>query len=159
MELKPLPILVYAEIMTPCSLLPTMSVFLKKLREKIVVIADPMLATGGTSIEALERLLKESQVAHVKVYFLAMFAAPEGVLRLLHKYPNATVVTGSIDDYINKSGYIVLGLGDFGDKFTFGLNARQLCKIWDRCLTEKDAIALTARTREIVREKNSHRKR
>lgn len=85
----------------------------KNIEEKEVIILDPMLATGGSAIDAIE-LLKDKGVKKIK--FLCIIAAPEGVKRVTEKHPDVKIYCGHIDDKLNEDAYIVPGLGDAGDR-------------------------------------------
>jgi uracil phosphoribosyltransferase len=78
-----------------------------------VVLLDPMLATGGSSMAALE-LLFELKARHVRLVNLV--AAPEGIRRIRASYPKLPIFTAAIDKRLNSKGYIVPGLGDAGDR-------------------------------------------
>lgn len=78
-----------------------------------VLLLDPMLATGGSAVFAVD-LLKERGAAEVQL--LCVVAAPEGVERMARAHPDVHVVTASLDASLNDVGYIVPGLGDFGDR-------------------------------------------
>lgn len=80
-------------------------------RETIVV--DPMLATGGSAVDAIN-LLKEKGVKHIK--FMCIIAAPEGLAALTQAHPDVAVYCASLDEKLNEHGYIVPGLGDAGDR-------------------------------------------
>ncbi len=81
--------------------------------ERIALILDPMLATGGT-LEATIKLLKESGCKSIRGLFLC--AAPEGVDRILKDHPDVDIYVASVDERLNDIGYIIPGLGDAGDK-------------------------------------------
>lgn len=83
------------------------------MQERIALILDPMLATGGTLIATVD-LLKAAGCRKIKGLFLV--AAPEGIRRLEEKHPDVEIFTASIDDSLNDIGYILPGLGDAGDK-------------------------------------------
>ena len=83
------------------------------MEERIALILDPMLATGGTLIATID-LLKESGCKTIKGLFLV--AAPEGIKRVEEKHPDVDIYTASVDDCLNDVGYILPGLGDAGDK-------------------------------------------
>jgi uracil phosphoribosyltransferase len=84
-----------------------------QIEERIALILDPMLATGGTLAATIE-LLKESGCKHIRGLFLV--AAPEGIERLEKEHPDVDIYTASIDEKLNDIGYILPGLGDAGDK-------------------------------------------
>lgn len=96
------------------TLQPT-SYYLKvpQLRDASVLLLDPMLATGGSATFAVG-LLKEHGATDIQL--VCVVAAPEGVARLAQEHPDVRVVTAALDDGLNELGYIVPGLGDFGDR-------------------------------------------
>ncbi|MCF7823121.1 MAG: uracil phosphoribosyltransferase [Candidatus Marinimicrobia bacterium] len=77
-------------------------------------IVDPMLATGGSCIAAID-LLKEQHATDIKL--LTLISAPEGIKEVFAKHPDVSIFTASIDEHLNESGYIVPGLGDAGDRY------------------------------------------
>jgi len=77
------------------------------------IILDPMLATGGSAVHAVN-VLKEKGAKNIK--FVCIIAAPEGVNALLQLHPDIWIFTASVDQYLNSHGYIVPGLGDAGDR-------------------------------------------
>lgn len=81
-----------------------------------VIVLDPMLATGGSAVAALDGL-KERGARHL--HFVCLVASPEGLARLKHDHPEVIITCATIDDGLNEQGYIVPGLGDAGDR-TFG---------------------------------------
>lgn len=81
--------------------------------EREVFVVDPMLATGGSSAEAI-RMLKEKGVKNIR--FLCIIAAPEGVERMQKEHPDVDMYIGALDERLNEHGYIVPGLGDAGDR-------------------------------------------
>ncbi len=81
--------------------------------ERLVIVMDPMLATGNSAIAALDRL-KRRGVRDMR--FVCLLAAPEGVERLANAYPDVEIWTAAIDEKLNDHGYIVPGLGDAGDR-------------------------------------------
>ena len=83
------------------------------MEERIALILDPMLATGGTLIAAID-LLKQAGCRQIKGLFLV--AAPEGIKRLEETHPDVDIFTASVDEKLNDIGYILPGLGDAGDK-------------------------------------------
>ena len=84
-----------------------------KIDERLALILDPMLATGGTLIATIQ-LLKDSGCKTIRGLFLV--AAPEGVARVEKEHPDVDIYTASIDERLNENGYILPGLGDAGDK-------------------------------------------
>ena len=85
----------------------------KGIQDKKVIIIDPMLATGGSGIDAIT-LLKEDGVKDIK--FLSIIAAPEGLKKMQEVHPDVQIYCAAIDDHLNDVGYIVPGLGDAGDR-------------------------------------------
>ncbi len=85
----------------------------KDLDRREVIILDPMLATGGSGIDAIESL-KESGAKKLK--FLCIIAAPEGIKRIQEAHPDVEIYCAAIDEKLNEVGYIVPGLGDAGDR-------------------------------------------
>lgn len=89
----------------------------QNLRRFEVILIDPMLATGGSAVAAMD-LLNERGAAHVRLVNLV--AAPEGIRRVRKHYPKLPIFTASVDRNLNERGYIVPGLGDAGDRL-FGV--------------------------------------
>lgn len=85
----------------------------KDISERDVVILDPMLATGGSAVEAV-RLVKEHGARSIK--FLCIIAAPEGVDKVNRAHPDVEILTAALDERLNDHGYIIPGLGDAGDR-------------------------------------------
>ena len=85
----------------------------KGIENKQVIVIDPMLATGGSGIDAVT-LLKEDGVKDIK--FLSIIAAPEGLIKMQETHPDVKIYCAAIDDHLNDVGYIVPGLGDAGDR-------------------------------------------
>ena len=84
-----------------------------KIRERIALIVDPMLATGGTLVSTID-LLKEAGCKTIKGLFLV--AAPEGIQQVERQHPDVEIYVAAIDEKLNDIGYILPGLGDAGDK-------------------------------------------
>lgn len=85
----------------------------KNIEDRIALILDPMLATGGNLIATID-LLKEAGCTKIKGLFLV--AAPEGLKKVTEKHPDVEIYVASIDKRLNDKGYILPGLGDAGDK-------------------------------------------
>ncbi len=79
----------------------------------LVLICDPMLATGGSAIAAINRL-KARGIQ--KLHFLCLIAAPEGVEAFQKAHPDVDIYIGALDERLNENGYILPGLGDAGDR-------------------------------------------
>ena len=85
----------------------------KDLSKREVIVLDPMLATGGSGIDAIT-MLKEDGAKKLK--FLCIIAAPEGIKRMQEVHPDVDIYCAAIDEKLNENGYIVPGLGDAGDR-------------------------------------------
>ena len=83
------------------------------LAERMSIVVDPMLATGNSSVAAIE-LLKEAGATDIS--FMCLLAAPEGVERMRQAHPDVRIVTAALDERLDGNGYIVPGLGDAGDR-------------------------------------------
>ena len=81
--------------------------------EREVFVVDPMLATGGSSVAAIQ-MLKDKGVKNIR--FMCIIAAPEGVERMTKAHPDVDLYIGALDDHLNEQKYIVPGLGDAGDR-------------------------------------------
>jgi uracil phosphoribosyltransferase len=77
------------------------------------IILDPMLATGGSTVAAVDGLKKSGAV---RVRLVCLVAAPEGVQRMLDAHPDVQIFTAALDRQLNERGYILPGLGDAGDR-------------------------------------------
>jgi uracil phosphoribosyltransferase len=85
----------------------------KKLRDVEIILIDPMLATGGSAVAALD-YLREQGAKNLRL--VSLVAAPEGIARVQKSYPKLPIFTAAIDRQLNKIGYILPGLGDAGDR-------------------------------------------
>jgi uracil phosphoribosyltransferase len=83
------------------------------LKDRLVIALDPMLATGNSSVAAVD-LLKKSGAVNIR--FMCLLAAPEGIARMKAAHPDVPIVTAAVDSHLNDHGYIVPGLGDAGDR-------------------------------------------
>ncbi len=81
--------------------------------EREVFVVDPMLATGGSAIDAITQIKKRGP-KHIK--FLGIIAAPEGLKALSEAHPDVDIFVAALDEKLNEHGYIVPGLGDAGDR-------------------------------------------
>lgn len=81
--------------------------------QREVFVVDPMLATGGSSVAAIQ-MLKDRGCK--KIHFMCIIAAPEGVKTMTEAHPDVDVYIGALDEKLNDNGYIVPGLGDAGDR-------------------------------------------
>ena len=84
-----------------------------ELDARMVIVVDPMLATGNSSVAAID-LLKASGARNIR--FLCLLAAPEGVVRMREAHADVPIYTASLDERLDEHGYIVPGLGDAGDR-------------------------------------------
>ena len=85
----------------------------KGIEEKLVMIVDPMLATGGSACDAIQ-LIKDKGCKNIK--FMAIIGAPEGVSRVAEAHPDVGIYVSTLDRCLNENGYILPGLGDAGDR-------------------------------------------
>jgi len=84
-----------------------------EMEDRLVIVVDPMLATGNSSVAAID-LLKNAGANNIR--FLCLLASPEGVERMKEAHPDVPIVTASVDKCLDDHGYIVPGLGDAGDR-------------------------------------------
>ena len=91
--------------------------------EREVFVVDPMLATGGSSVAAIQ-MLKDKGCK--KIHFMCIIAAPEGIERMKEAHPDVDMYVGALDDHLNDHAYIVPGLGDAGDRI-FGTKWEYRC--------------------------------
>ena len=85
----------------------------EQIDERIVVVTDPMLATGGSAIAAVDFIKARGGK---KIKFMSIIAAPEGINRLMEAHPDIQLYVGHIDRELNDAAYICPGLGDAGDR-------------------------------------------
>lgn len=85
----------------------------KEIENKLVMVVDPMLATGGSACDAIQ-LLKDKGCKNIK--FMAIIGAPEGVSRVAKEHPDVKIYVSTVDRCLNEHGYILPGLGDAGDR-------------------------------------------
>ncbi|OAL51071.1 PRTase-like protein [Pyrenochaeta sp. DS3sAY3a] len=86
------------------------------IADRWVLLLDPMLATGGSALMAID-VLKSRGVPEDHILFLNLIASPEGAQNLADQFPQVRVVTAFVDQGLDEKNYIVPGLGDFGDRF------------------------------------------
>ena len=84
-----------------------------RINERQIIVLDPMLATGGSAVEAINFIKKRGGK---KIKFMCMIAAPEGMKALTEAHPDVDVYCAHMDEKLNERGYIVPGLGDAGDR-------------------------------------------
>jgi len=80
----------------------------------IVLLVDPMLATGGSADDAIGYLVKQGAN---NIRFTSLISAPEGLKRITEKYPDVSIITAAVDEKLNDDAFIVPGLGDAGDRY------------------------------------------
>lgn len=83
------------------------------VEDRIVILVDPMLATGGSICDALN-LLKQHGCHNIRL--MSLVSAPEGIAKIQAEHPDVDIYTAALDDYLNEHAYIVPGLGDAGDR-------------------------------------------
>ncbi len=83
------------------------------IQERLVIVTDPMLATGGSACDAL-KMLKERGCKNIRM--MCLVAAPEGIERVQREHPDVDIYVAAIDEKLNEDAYIVPGLGDAGDR-------------------------------------------
>ena len=81
--------------------------------QRLVIVTDPMLATGGSSADAIT-MLKNLGCTHIRL--MCLVAAPEGVKRLQQEHPDVDIYVAALDEELNSDAYILPGLGDAGDR-------------------------------------------
>lgn len=91
-----------------------------------VVLCDPMLATGGSALMAID-VLKKAGVAEQNILFINVVSCPEGLKALAEKAPAVRVLTAAVDEGLDENKFIVPGLGDFGDRSAATAAARRCC--------------------------------
>jgi uracil phosphoribosyltransferase len=100
--------------------------FYKKLPDDIaerhVLLLDPMLATGGSILKAIEVLLEQG-VAESNIVLVNLLAAPEGIAAVRRRHPELPIVTSAIEQRLNENAYMIPGIGDFGDRY-FGTDGK-----------------------------------
>ena len=90
-------------------------------RQRLALIVDPMLATGGSMVATIDMLKKAGAV---NIRALVLVAAPEGIQAVESAHPDVHIYTASIDSHLNEDGYIIPGLGDAGDRI-FGTRQKE----------------------------------
>jgi len=83
------------------------------IQDRLVIVTDPMLATGGSACDALT-MLKKRGCTHIKL--MCLVAVPEGVAKVQATHPDVDIFVAAVDDHLNENAYIVPGLGDAGDR-------------------------------------------
>ncbi|KXN80904.1 Uracil phosphoribosyltransferase [Leucoagaricus sp. SymC.cos] len=91
------------------------SKFPPDIAKRYVLLLDPMLATGGSAIKAVEVLIEHGVPAE-RIIFINLIAAPEGLTNFCTRFPSTKIITGWIDQGLNEKAFIIPGLGDFGER-------------------------------------------
>jgi len=84
------------------------------VKDGLVLVVDPMLATGGSADDAIAFMKKQGAN---NIRFISLIAAPEGLERISKKYPDVQIITAAVDEKLNSDAFIVPGLGDAGDRY------------------------------------------
>lgn len=84
------------------------------IEDRIVILVDPMLATGGSAADALSLLKNKYGCKNIR--FMCLVAAPEGIKKVQQEHPDVDIYAAALDEYLNDHAYIVPGLGDAGDR-------------------------------------------
>lgn len=92
-----------------------------EIDQRLALIVDPMLATGGSMVATID-MLKKAGCRNIRA--LVLVAAPQGIQTVLARHPDVHIYTASIDSHLNEAGYIIPGLGDAGDRI-FGTRQKQ----------------------------------
>lgn len=87
----------------------------EKPQDNIILVLDPMLATGNSAVEAI-KLFVNKGIPQKNIRFVSLISAPEGLNKIHSIYPNIRIITANIDSGLNSNGYIMPGLGDAGDR-------------------------------------------
>jgi uracil phosphoribosyltransferase len=90
---------------------------LPKKKVKYALLCDPMLATGGSAIMALDVLTVKYKIPQKNIIFANVICCPEGLTAIAQSYPRVKIVTAMVDSHLNHDKYIVPGLGDYGDRY------------------------------------------
>lgn len=98
---------------------PYFEKFVGDLEDRLALIIDPMLATGGSLVATVDMLKRNGCK---EIIAIVMVAAPEGVKLMNEKHPDVKIVSASLDSHLNEQGYIIPGLGDAGDKIFGTIN-------------------------------------
>ena len=85
----------------------------KGIENKLVIVVDPMLATGGSACDAIDHL---KSIGCKNIKFMAIIGAPEGISKVAEAHPDVNIYVSTVDRCLNENGYILPGLGDAGDR-------------------------------------------
>ena len=103
------------ETLTPVWYYNKIPVEFENPQDKIILILDPMLATGNSAIDSI-KLFANKKIPQKNIRFISLISAPEGLKKVTSMFPEVKIVTASIDNCLNEFGYIRPGLGDAGDR-------------------------------------------
>jgi len=87
------------------------------IKDRTVLLVDPMLATGGSAMMAIKCIMERHNVPEEQITFLNVVSCPEGIAAMAKAYPKVKIITCAVDSHLNEQKYIVPGLGDFGDRY------------------------------------------
>jgi len=87
------------------------------LNECSILLLDPMLATGNSSILAIKQMVEQYKIKEEDITYVNLISAPEGIHAIVKAFPGVKIVTGMVDEGLNSHKYIVPGVGDFGDRY------------------------------------------
>lgn len=87
-------------------------------KERRLYIMDPMLATGGSAVHAISTIKEKYDVPDENMIFMAIFAAPEGIVALHEAHPKVRMMLGTVDSHLTEGGWIYPGMGDAGDRMS-----------------------------------------
>jgi len=88
----------------------------KNISNDIVILVDPMIASGGSALKAISVLL-DNGIVEKQIIFANIISCPIGLKNILEKYPNISIITTTVDKQLDNNKYIIPGLGDFGDRY------------------------------------------
>ena len=103
------------ETLTPIWYYNKIPIEFEQPENKIILILDPMLATGNSAIDSIKLFISKG-VPEKNIRFISLISAPEGLENVQQNYPNIKIITANIDNHLNEHGYICPGLGDAGDR-------------------------------------------
>jgi uracil phosphoribosyltransferase len=117
--------------------------------ETKLIITDPMLATGNTIVDSIDRVLEKGVKAE-NITINAIVASSEGIKKIKETHPEVKIIVGVMDEKLDEKGYIVPGLGDFGDKYFDGLDEEAYVKtlVENKIIDEEAGEKLLARMKK-----------
>lgn len=103
------------ETLTPVWYYNKIPIEFERPEDKIILLLDPMLATGNSAIDAI-KLFTNKNIPQKNIRFVSLISAPEGLEKVQSQFPDVKIITANIDEHLNEHGYICPGLGDAGDR-------------------------------------------